>query len=239
MEAHTAAWHGLADREAEVAALEAAVARALAGDGGVLVVRGPAGIGKSALLRVGGRLAEAHGVRGLWAQAAPFERGFPFGVVRQLFEPVLARGGRAGADLFAGAAAGARAVLGDEPGPQVTPDPSFASLHALYWLTANLAARAPLLVCVDDVAWCDEASLRFLGFLVRRLDGMAVAVAVAYRTGEPGSSDASRRPGTGPPGRGGTAGAVECGGAGRDAGGRAGRGGGAPVRRRLPRGHRG
>jgi DNA-binding CsgD family transcriptional regulator len=190
VEAHTAVWHGLADREAEVAALEAAVARALAGDGGVLVVRGPAGIGKSALLRVGGRLAEAQGVKGLWAQAAPFERGFPFGVVRQLLEPVLARGGRAGEDLFAGAAAGARAVLGDEPGPQVTPDPSFASLHALYWLTANLAARAPLLVCVDDVAWCDEASLRFLGFLVRRLDGMAVAVAVAYRTGEPGSSDA-------------------------------------------------
>ncbi len=189
MEAHTAVWHGLADREAEVAALEAAVARAGAGDGGVLVVRGPAGIGKSALLRVGGRVAEAQGVRGLWAQAAPFERGFPYGVVRQLFEPVLARAGPAGDDLFAGAAAGARAVLGDEPGPQVTPDPSFASLHALYWLTANLAARAPLLVCVDDVAWCDEASLRFLGFLVRRLDGMAVAVALAYRTGEPGPSD--------------------------------------------------
>ncbi len=118
MEAHTAVWHGLADREAEVAALEAAVARAGAGDGGVLVVRGPAGIGKSALLRVGGRVAEAQGVRGLWAQAAPFERGFPYGVVRQLFEPVLARAGPAGDDLFAGAAAGARAVLGDEPGPR-------------------------------------------------------------------------------------------------------------------------
>jgi DNA-binding CsgD family transcriptional regulator len=92
-------------------------------------------------------------------------------------------------ELFAGAAAGARAVLGDEPGPQVTLDPSFASLHALYWLTANLASRAPLLVCADDLVWCDDASLRFLEFLIRRLEGMALTVALAYRTGEPGSSD--------------------------------------------------
>jgi predicted ATPase len=82
----------LFDREAEVAAIKAGVARALAGDGGVLVVRGPAGIGKTALLRVGGRLAQERGVGVLRARAAPFERGFPFGVVRQLFEPVLARG---------------------------------------------------------------------------------------------------------------------------------------------------
>lgn len=180
---------GLFDREAEVAATETAVARAVAGDGGVLVVRGPAGIGKSALLRVGGRLAQGRGVVVLRARAAPFEHGFPFGVVRQLFEPVLARGQPASGDLFAGVAAGARAVLSDEPGLQVAADASFASLHALYWLTANLASGAPLLVCVDDLVWCDEASLRFLEFLVRRLEGMAVAVVLAYRTGEPGSSE--------------------------------------------------
>ena len=130
-------------------------------------------------------------------------------------------GGPAGEDLFAGAAAGARRCWATSPGPRVTPAPP-SPLAALYWLTANLAARAPLLVCVDDVAWCDEASLRFLGFLVRRLDGMAVAVAVAYRTGEPGSSDAVDALVLDPPGRGGPAGAAEGGGAGRDGGGRAG-----------------
>jgi len=153
-------------------------------------VRGPAGIGKSALLRVGGRSAEERGVMVLRARAAPFERGFPFGVVRQLFEPVLGRVELAGEELLAGAAAGARAVLGDEPTPQVAADASFASLHALYWLTANLASRVPVLVCVDDLVWCDEASLRFLEFLVRRLDGMAVTVALTYRIGEPGSPEA-------------------------------------------------
>jgi DNA-binding CsgD family transcriptional regulator len=134
-------------------------------------------------------LAAARGLIVLRARAAPFEREFPYGVVRQLFEPVVAREDLSREELFSGAATGAGGVLGDEPGTAGVPDPSFASLHALYWLTANLAARLPLLVCVDDVGWCDEPSLRFLEFLVRRLEGMAVAVALAYRSGEPGASE--------------------------------------------------
>jgi DNA-binding CsgD family transcriptional regulator len=179
----------LVDREAEVAAVGAAVALAPAGDGGVLVVRGPAGIGKSALLRVSERLAEERGVIVLRARAAPFEREFPYGVVRQLFEPVLARGDLPLGELSADAASGARAVLGDEPRSSAAPDSQFVVLHGLYWLTANLACHVPVLICVDDVIWCDEASLRYLEFLVRRLEGMAAVVALAYRTGEPGASD--------------------------------------------------
>src|SRR6516164_4466117 len=147
-------WHGLLDREAELSAVAAAVALAPGRTGGLLVVRGPAGIGKSALLRVSERLAEEQGLLVLRARAAPFEREFPYGVVRQLFEPALTRGGFSNDDLFSGVAAGARGVLGDETGDVAGPDPSFASLHALYWLTANLSLRAPLLICVDDVVWC-------------------------------------------------------------------------------------
>jgi len=182
-------WHGLLDREAELSAVAAAVALAPGRTGGLLVVRGPAGIGKSALLRVSERLAEEQGVTVLRARAAPFEREFPYGVVRQLFEPALARGDLPVDDLLAGAASGARAVLGDEPRSSATPDSQFVVLHGLYWLTANLASHGPLLVCVDDAIWCDEASLRYLEFLVRRLEGMAAVVALAYRTGEPGASD--------------------------------------------------
>jgi DNA-binding CsgD family transcriptional regulator len=180
---------GFWDRGAELDAIEDALARARAGEGGVLVLRGPAGIGKSALLRVAGRSAAERGALVLRARAAPFERGFPYGVVRQLFEPVFAREDVSGEQLFSGAAAGARGVLGSEPGHAAAQDASFASLHALYWLTVNLASRAPVLVCVDDVGWCDEPSLRFLEFLVRRLEGMAVTVAVAYRPGELESSE--------------------------------------------------
>jgi DNA-binding CsgD family transcriptional regulator len=182
-------WHGLLDREAEVSAVAAAVALASAGNSGVLVVRGPAGIGKSALLRVSERLANEQGVIVLRARAAPFEREFPYGVVRQLFEPALARGDLPVEELLAGSASGARVVLGDEPRSSAAPDSQFVVLHGLYWLTANLASHAPLLICVDDVIWCDEASLRYLEFLVRRLEGMAAVVALAYRTGEPGASD--------------------------------------------------
>jgi len=174
------------DREAELAEISRALARAHGGEAGLLVLRGPAGIGKSALLQDAQRLAEEIGLVVLRARAAPVEREYPYGVVRQLFEPVLARGGPRAASLLSGAAAGARDVLGDAPGASAAQDTSFASLHALYWLTANLAAQAPLLLCVDDLPWCDDASLGYLEFLIRRLPGLPVLLAFAARTGDPG-----------------------------------------------------
>ena len=51
-------------------------------------------------------------------------------------------------------------------------------------MTANLADRDPLLVAVDDLQWCDSASLLFLAYLVRRVEDVPVAVLVAVRTGE-------------------------------------------------------
>ena len=58
---------------------------------------------------------------------------------------------------------------------------SYARLHGLYWLCANLAADAPLLVCVDDAQWADEPSLSFLGFLARRLEDLPVALVLGTR----------------------------------------------------------
>ena len=78
---------GLFERGRELDQLEIRTAHAVAGDGHVVVVEGPAGIGKSGLL------AELRGAGGpmrvLSARAGEFERDFPFGVVRQLFEPFL------------------------------------------------------------------------------------------------------------------------------------------------------
>ena len=61
---------------------------------------------------------------------------------------------------------------------------SFAVLHGLYWLTVNLATTGPVVICVDDIQWCDSASLRYLAYLVKRLDGLPVLVVLALRTGE-------------------------------------------------------
>ena len=58
---------------------------------------------------------------------------------------------------------------------------SYARLHGLYWLCANLAADGPLLVCVDDAQWADEPSLSFLGFLARRLEDLPVALVLGTR----------------------------------------------------------
>ena len=94
--------------------------------------------------------------------------------------PVLARGDLPADEFLAGPAAGALGALGDEPRLSVAPDSLFVGLHALYWLTANLASHTPVLMCVDDVICCDEASLRFLEFLVRRLEGVPVTVVLVW-----------------------------------------------------------
>lgn len=64
-----------------------------AGTGGVLVIQGSAGIGKSALVRVLGEHAAGQGVQTLSARASELERDFGFGVVRQLLETRVIRAG--------------------------------------------------------------------------------------------------------------------------------------------------
>ena len=68
-------------------------------------------------------------------------------------------------------------------------DTSFALLHGLYWLTANLAGDRSLLVAVDDAHWADSVSMRWLGYLARRLEDLPVAVVVAMRPSEVAASD--------------------------------------------------
>jgi tetratricopeptide (TPR) repeat protein len=62
---------------------------------------------------------------------------------------------------------------------------SFATLHGLFWLTANLCAHEPLLLIVDDLHWSDVPSLRFLAYLLSRLEGLPLLVLVGLRPAEP------------------------------------------------------
>ncbi len=66
-------------------------------------------------------------------------------------------------------------------------DASFASLHGLFWLTANAASEGPLMLVVNDLHWVDRPSLRFLAYLTRRLEGLPVFLVVGLRSGEPGA----------------------------------------------------
>src|SRR3954467_12002589 len=175
----------LLERDRELAALVAALDQNRGLPGPVLV-EGPAGIGKSRLLgELTGR-AGPLGVRTLAARGAHLERDFPFGVVRQLFEPVLADAG-ARERLLAGAAASAAPVFEAVAPPGAgAGDGSFAAPHGLYWLAVNLAEDGPLLLVVDDLHWCDAPSLRYLAYVGRRLAGSGIVLALGLRRGEPG-----------------------------------------------------
>ncbi|MDT7713965.1 MAG: hypothetical protein QOG46_2912 [Pseudonocardiales bacterium] len=177
---------GLLERDGELARIEQAIVALSGGNGSVLIIQGAAGIGKSTLLRAVCEHAAGQRVQTLTARASELEQDFGFGVVRQLFEARTVRAPAADRDeLLAGAAKSAVPVLG--LGSTGGGD-SFAALHGLYWLVANLTIGGPVVLAIDDLQWADEPSLRWLAYLCHRLDGLPVLVAGttrALRNGHP------------------------------------------------------
>ncbi|HWM96291.1 MAG TPA: AAA family ATPase, partial [Streptosporangiaceae bacterium] len=189
--------HGLLlERDRELERIGRCLQRAHQGHGGALVVEGPPGIGKTVLLAAARDAAGEEGFRVLRARGAELEREFAFGVVRQLVEPVVAGASqRERAWLLDGPPGVAARLLGLPGlgvglpgGTPLAPDPLFAVLHGLYWLCANLAAERPLALVVDDAHWADGASLRFVAFLLPRLEELPAAVLLAGRPAEAGQS---------------------------------------------------
>ena len=176
---------GFLERGAELARVDRVFDRVGAGVGGVVVVEGVAGIGKSELLAAVGAGARARGFGVLGARCSEFEEEIAFGVARQLFEPMLRAasvGERRG--LIGGVArVGARAlgVVAGEP-----PADRFAAIHGLFWLCANRAERGPVVMLVDDVQWVDDPSLAWLGYLARRAGDLALLLVLGLRSGDPG-----------------------------------------------------
>ncbi len=171
----------LLERDAELATLDELVAGAAAGSGRLVLIEGPAGIGKSGLLASLRERAQPT-LQVVQARAGELEREFAYGVVRQLFEARVAAHGE-----LTGAAAPATALFEAAATPDQEGAASFAALHALYWLTLDLAAEHPVLLAIDDLHWTDRPSLRFLAYLARRLDGAPVLVAATLRSAEPGT----------------------------------------------------
>jgi DNA-binding CsgD family transcriptional regulator len=179
----------LLERDGALADIDRRLHDALAGNGSLLLLEGPAGIGKTRLVLAARRRGRELGLVTLSARGSELEGEFAYGVVRQLFEaPLLAASPSERAELLTGAAGRVGALLNlAAPQDDVADallDPSFAILHGLYWLSANLARRWPLLVCVDDAHWADRASLRFLHYLGRRLEELPIAVVAAARPPE-------------------------------------------------------
>jgi class 3 adenylate cyclase/DNA-binding CsgD family transcriptional regulator len=176
----------LLEREAELAALHAVVDAAHAGAGRVIAIEGRAGMGKTRLVHEARGLAAEVGFEVLVARSADLEQEFAYGVVRQLFEPYLASLGEDERDEVMGGNAGlADRLFGDdELTGTASGDVSFAVLHGLYWLAANLAARQPTAIVIDDLHWTDAPTLRWLAYLARRLEGLSLLVVLGLRPPE-------------------------------------------------------
>ena len=172
-----AALPALLERDHELAAITVAINAAADGHGGVVWVEGPAGIGKTSLLRAAGQHAHEAGLRVLRARPAALEREFAFGVVRGLFEPAVTA---QPAVLASGPARLAAPVvtLVEPTGPAVTGE----RLHGLYWLTVALSDESALALIVDDVHWADEPSLQALAYLARRVEELPVLILMAIRS---------------------------------------------------------
>lgn len=153
----------LVEREKELAALAAALGSAQNGRGRTILIEGEAGLGKSSLLYSTRAAAERAGMRVLLARGSELERGYAFGVARQLLpgSPVI----------------GAQAD-------------SLARILALYDEVLGMIraeeSGVSLLVAIDDLHWADEPSLHFLAHLALRIEDQPIVLVGAVRSGEPG-----------------------------------------------------
>ncbi|MFD5628764.1 ATP-binding protein [Streptomyces sp. NPDC127072] len=161
----------LVGRQAEFRRIDELTGAAREGRGGVLVLRGEAGIGKSALLD---RAREAaSGFRVVEVCGSQYETELPFAALHQLCVPVLGQLG----ELPAPHRESLRIAFGLATG---TPDAFRIGLATLE-LLASAARERPLLCVVDDAQWLDAASARALAFLARRVGSEPVAMILGLR----------------------------------------------------------
>jgi DNA-binding CsgD family transcriptional regulator len=176
----------LIEREQESAVLDALVDR-LRDGGGAVVVRGEAGIGKSALLQRVRRRAEAQGARPLVTVGVESEAELAFAGLHQLLGPVIG-------------------VLAQQPesqrqhleaalglGVDLEPDPYRVAVAA-FQLICEVADSVPLVLMVDDAHWLDRSTLSVIAFIGRRLEGEHVALVAATRSGQSTPLDDARLP---------------------------------------------
>jgi DNA-binding CsgD family transcriptional regulator/tetratricopeptide (TPR) repeat protein len=166
-------------RQTECVALDGLLQRVRAGRSGVLVLRGEAGIGKTALLRY--VTDQAAGFRVARCMGVESEMELAFAGLHDLCTPLLAH-----LDALEEPQREALGVaLGLKSGER--PETFLVALAALN-LLAQAAEERPLLCVVDDVQWLDQATAQVLGFVARRLLAEPVGMVFAARTAGPAAA---------------------------------------------------
>jgi len=165
----------LLDRHAERAVLDRLLDAARGGRSGVVVVRGEAGVGKTALLDYA--VQSAAGMRIARLAGIESEMELSFAALQQCCLPIL--------DLLERLPEPQRDALGVAFGLRAgqAPDPFLVGLAALSLLSETVEDQ-PLLCVIDDAQWLDRASAQAVGFVARRMLAEPVALVIAER--EPG-----------------------------------------------------
>jgi DNA-binding NarL/FixJ family response regulator len=166
----------LVGREGELGRL-LAIVDGIQGHGGALVVRGEAGIGKSALLEAAAARARDQGMRVFATTAVESETRLPFAGLHELLLPFLGRLDR----LPEVQRHALEMAFGLAP-REAVPDVFLIGLATLR-LVADVAADGPLLLVVEDAHWVDRSSGMVLGFVARRLEAEPVLLWFAVRAG--------------------------------------------------------
>ncbi len=188
----------LLERAAALRRLSGALASARSGTGAFVLIEGHAGVGKTRLLDAATERAADSGMVVLRVSCAELERNLSFGVAERLVKSllvelparrrslVLRKAPQLVRPLLAVGSA-ARAAGEDsashEPPPSAGDAATLALAHALFTVSAEALEGAPALVTVDDLHWCDQASLEFLLYLANRLGELPIAITGARRTG--------------------------------------------------------
>ena len=179
---------GAESRVAELLGREVELARiyelidAIGARGGALVVRGEAGIGKSALLAAARERAREHGATVVSTTGTLSEAPLAFAGLHQLLLPLLG-----GLELLPDPQRRAvEAAFGIAEGD--APDLFLIGLATL-GLVAERAAEAPLLFVVDDAHWLDRPSVQVLEFIARRVESDPAILLFAVREGLASSFD--------------------------------------------------
>src|SRR5512146_1037020 len=163
---------GLLGRSHECDVLNQLIAGVRAGQGQVLILRGEAGIGKTALLEY--LASAARGCRIAWAAGVESEMELAFAGLHALCAPMLGRLG----NLPVPQRDALNTAFGMSAGPP--PDRFLVGLAVLS-LLADAAEEQPLVCIIDDVQWLDRVSLQALAFAARRLLAEGVGVVFALR----------------------------------------------------------
>ncbi|HEX6023689.1 MAG TPA: AAA family ATPase [Solirubrobacter sp.] len=160
-------------REGELRAFDAALDELARQNPVALELEGEPGIGKTRLLAELGRIAERRGYLFLTGSASELEVELPFWV----FVDALA-------DHLPETLSDELALVFPRPGEPLRgtlPDERHRAHHAVRELLAQLAARRPIVLALDDLHWADSGSLELLGALLRRPPNGPVLIALAMR----------------------------------------------------------